>query len=138
MRRKHTDEACIGGVYYDSFPVVACQGWINRWIKTFLTPLGSDLLDREYGTPAGSLIEANVTQLNTEIQDVVALSVVSASEQVKEQDIEGLFSDNARLQNATIDQYIETSDGFEVWIIIENVAGDSLSVPVFTLGSVRS
>lgn len=128
---------CFEFGYKSALKVTGFQYLINRWIKVFMTPIGSDPLDREYGTAAAGLIGANVTRLSTEVQDVVALSVVQTNEQIKVQDVEGLFPDNERLQNATIEQYVETESGFDVWIAIENMAGQRLSVPVLPLGDVR-
>ena len=129
---------CVEFGFTAALKVTGFRSLITRWLKTLLTPIGSDPLYPEEGTEVGNLIGANISQLSTEIQDSVALGVIQANEQVKAQDLEGLYDDDERLQSAEIDRYVEAPAGFEVWIAIENMAGTRLSIPAITLGTARN
>lgn len=109
------------------------QALVNRWVKTFMTPLGSDPLYRDLGTPFGNLVDANISDLSGEVRDIVNMAVQDANDQVKEQDLVGMFSDNERLLSAEVIEYVEGVAGFEVWVEIKNVAGDALQAPIATL-----
>jgi len=98
------------------------QALINRWVRTLMTPLGSDPLYPKEGTAFGRLIGANITEVTTDIQDLVSLAVEDANTQVRQQDIEGLYPDNERLLSAEIIDYVGAPDGFEVWVRIKNMA----------------
>lgn len=106
------------------------QALINRWVKTFMTPKGSDPLYPEYGTIFGSLVGANIGDDFETIQDVVSLAISDANTQVSEQDVEGDFGDDEILENASLFRLVTaaTNDGIEVWVLIENRSGEQLSV----------
>ena len=113
--------------------VTGFQSLINRWVKTLMTPLGSDPIEPEAGTSFGNLIGANLSRVTSDVQDLVNMAVADASEQVLAQDLVGFFSSNERLQSAEVYDYVETDTGFDVWVLIKNVAGDELNVPVASL-----
>jgi len=98
---------------------------VDRWMKTLMTPKGTDPLYPEEGTLFGSLIGANITS-SADLHDVVALAVDDANNQVELQDEAGNYPDNESLQSAIIEQFVDHPDGFEVWVIITNQAGESL------------
>ena len=99
----------------------------NRWLKVFMTPKGSDLLDTEYGTAFGNLPGANITGVTSDLQDLTNEAVLDATEQVKAQDIEGRFELDEQLLSATMLQYTESEDGIQLWVEIRNKAGESLA-----------
>ncbi len=111
------------------------QALVNRWVKTLMTPLGSDPLRPEYGTTFSNLLAANISSMNTDMRDLVVIAVEEANEQVKEQDLRGYFSDDERLQSAELMDFLEVPAGFQVWVRIKNVAGVALSVPLVTLST---
>ena len=111
------------------------QALVNRWVKTLMTPLGSDPLRTKYGTPFGNLVGNNIAGVTTDIRDLIVMSVEDANDQVKEQDLLGYFASNERLQSAELMDFVESADGIEVWVLIKNVAGDSLPVPLVTLST---
>lgn len=104
------------------------QALVNRWVKTFMTPKGSDPLDGRAGTNFAEMIGANITKITEELKDVTILSIGDANEQVKQQDIEGLFSDDSRLMSATLLDLVQTADGIELWVEIKTMSGDVLPI----------
>jgi hypothetical protein len=116
-----------------SLKVTGPQSLVNRWVKTMMTPKGSDPLDITYGTTFASLVGGNFSSSNSDVQDVVTLAMEDASAQVRQQDIEGFYNDDERLLSATLLNYTAAADGFTVWIEIKNMAGDALPVKLIDL-----
>jgi len=111
------------------------QALVNRWVKTFMTPKGSDPLDSTIGTTFAEMIGANITQITDELKDVAMLAVIDANEQVKNQDVEGLFPDNERLLSATLYDFVQSVDGIELWVEIKTVSGAVLPVRLIDLAN---
>ena len=111
------------------------QALVNRWVKTIMTPLGSDPLYPERGTPLGNLVGNNVSNISIDLRDLIVMAIEDANEQVREQDLEGYFSDDERLQSAELMNFEEAADGIVVWVLIKNVAGASLPIPLMTLST---
>lgn len=126
---------CFEFGFTAALKVRGLQYLVNRWIKTFMTPRGSNPLYPEEGTAFGQLVGSNISQVSSDIRDMVIMAVEDANDQVREQDVIGLFSDDERLQNGELLEFVEAADGFEVWVQITNVAGESLQVPVVTLSA---
>lgn len=124
---------CFEFGFAAALKVRGLQALVNRWVKTLMTPLGSDPMDTEYGTAFGNLIGTNLSSLSTDVRDLVVMSIEDANDQVREQDLQGYFPDDERLQSADLLDFIEGASGFSVWVLIKNVAGDSLAVPVAAL-----
>ena len=103
------------------------QALVNRWVKTLMTPKGSDPLYPSEGTAFGRLVGSNMTSVTTDIQDLVNMSVEDANEQVRQQDIEGFFPDNERLLSAEILEFTQVTAGFEVWVKIKNMAEEAVT-----------
>lgn len=111
------------------------QALVNRWVKTLMTPLGSDPLYPKRGTTISNLIGGNVSNISVDLRDLVEIALEDANEQVREQDLEGFFSADERLQSAELLNFEESADGFVVWVLIKNVAGDALTLPLMTLST---
>ncbi len=126
---------CFEFGFQAALKVKGMQALVNRWVKTLMTPLGSDLLDPTAGTTFGNLVGSNFGAISSDIQDLVVMAIEDASDQVKEQDLQGYFTDDEKLQSAELLDFVEVTAGFEVWILIKNVAGDALSVPLVTLAT---
>jgi hypothetical protein len=109
------------------------QALVNRWAKTYLTPKGSDPLDLDSGTSFASIIGGNITKITQDLYDLAQFSLQDANAQVKEQDIAGLFPDNESLSMATITNFVETADGIELWVEIQTVSGEVLTVRLIDL-----
>lgn len=119
-----------------SLKVQGPQALVNRWVKTFLTPKGSNPLDKNEGTGFGRLVGANISSRNkTGVEDVVLLAIEDANDQVRQQDLDALFPENERLANAVLLRIYTppTGDGTEVWVQITNVAGQVLPVKLMAL-----
>jgi len=128
---------CMEFGFTAAMKVTGFKALIDRWIKTFLTPKGSDPLYPDEGTSVGALIGANISKVTTDLRDIVTMSITKANEQIQRQDIEGFYDDVMRLKSATLDRLVTSADGIEVWITIENVAGERLTVPTMVIGSAR-
>jgi len=126
---------CFEFGYQAALKVKGPQALVNRWIKTLMTPLGSDPLYPTEGTSFGGLIGGNIGKASVNLQDLIAIAFQEASSQVRAQDIEGYFPDNERLQSAELMDFAESVDGIVVWVLIKNVAGDALQVPLATLAT---
>ncbi len=111
------------------------QALVNRWVKTILTPLGSDPLYPERGTTLGSLIGGNVSSVSVDLHGLIEIIIEDANEQVREQDLEGFFADDERLQSAELMEFEESADGLVMWVLIKNVAGDALPLHLMTLST---
>lgn len=111
------------------------QALVNRWVKTFMTPKGTNPLDLGEGTAFGRMIGSNANAYHQGIEDVVLLSIEDANEQVRKQDLDGLFPENERLSNATILRFntLVEGDSVELWVRIVNVAGQVLPVRLIEL-----
>ena len=121
--------------YKAALKVKGPQALVNRWVKTLMTPRGSDPLYTSEGTAFWNLPGSNITDVSNDLSDAVNLSIQDANDQVHQQDIAGLFPDNERLLNAELLNFQPNSsgDGFDVWVRIRNVAGESI---IFRLISV--
>jgi hypothetical protein len=111
------------------------QSLVNRWVKTFLTPRGSDLLDKKAGTDFASLVGANISKVTTELQDLATLSIIDASEQVKVQDLEGLYPADSCLMSAVLLDFVQAGDSIELWVEIKTMSGDVLPVRLIDLAN---
>lgn len=126
---------CFEFGFQSALKVKGPQSLVNRWVKTLMTPLGSDPIEPTAGTTFGNLIGFNITSVSADMRDLMVMAIEDASDQVREQDLQGFFPDNERLQSAELMDFIEVPAGFEVWVLIKNVAGDALPVPLVTLAT---
>ncbi len=126
---------CFEFGFKSALKVKGPQSLVNRWVKTLMTPLGSDPMAPSEGTSFSNLLGANVGGISVNLEDLVAIAFDEASTQVREQDLSGFFPDNETLQSAELMQFQEAADGFVVWVLIKNVAGDALQVPLTTLAT---
>jgi hypothetical protein len=123
---------CVEFGYRSALAVRGFQALINRWLKTFLTPLGSDPLHDDVGTEVASIIGANYDGAADDLIDIVRLSIDSTNEQVRAQDVAGLRDEDESLNTAVLVRFESEAAGFDVWVDISNLAGESLTVPVTT------
>lgn len=125
---------CFEFGFKAALKVTGFQALINRWVKTFMTPKGSDPLYPSEGTAFGNLVGASVSKITNDLRDAVCMAIEDANEQVRIQDVEGFMSDTERLGNATLLNFVQSASGIEVWVLIKNAAGESLAVNTATLG----
>jgi hypothetical protein len=119
---------CFEFGYASPLKVTGFQALINRWVKTFLTPKGSDYLHPEAGTEFGWLPGSNLDGANADVQDVVQMAIEEATAQVKENDIRFFNEPDSQLHQVELLEITSGADSVEVWVAIENVAGQSLAV----------
>lgn len=104
------------------------QKLVNRWIKTLLTPKGSDPYDARFGTGFMGLQGSNLSY--RDVVDAVALFVEDCNTQVRAGDRQAPLPDDERLQSATLEEVVDTGDGFVIYIHLRNVAGQIVAVPL--------
>jgi hypothetical protein len=106
------------------------QKLINIWAKAFLTLEGSDLSDRDYGTPFSALIGSNISE-QAEIQEITQSSVDKANTIVRARQAQNPPEDPRELlDSGSLTSLIFSGDnvGFEAYVLIKNQAGESLQV----------
>jgi hypothetical protein len=117
--------------YKTARKVEGLQALVNRWVRVLMTPKSSDPMEPELGTEFADLIGTNIPKsAQTNVIDIVAMAVDDATEQVQEQDRVGRYGASESLDAATIQRFIPTTagDGFELWVLIKNKAGENLTV----------
>ena len=125
---QQTSERVYGFGYTSAVGVRGPQKLINRWLKCFMTPQGSDPFSPTYGTGFTDLIGSNI-QSTSDVIDVVSLAMQECNEQIREFETTNSTPLDERLASATILQILEDGDdGFQIWVGITNAAG--LQTPV--------
>lgn len=125
---QQTSERVFGFGFVSAVGVRGPQKLINRWLKCFMTPQGSDPFSPAYGTSFPDLIGSNI-QSTSDVIDVVSLAIQDCNEQIRAFETTNLTPTEERLGSATILQILEDGDdGFQIWIGITNAAG--LQTPV--------
>lgn len=107
---------------------------INKWLKCFLTPKGSDATDLNYGTVFPTLIGSNVAL--SDVRDIADLSVQQCNTQLfSMQASDVTLTPSARLSNAKIVNYVAKPElpGFDLYIEIKNQAQELLILNLPTL-----
>ncbi len=116
--------------------VAGPQALVNRWLKTFMTPKGTDPSNLNEGTSFGLLFGTTYSSIQ-DLKDLVFLALTDANTQVKQQDIEGMYVLNERLQDAVLmDILLDAgSSALEVWVHITNMAGELLPVKLMLVAT---
>lgn len=123
---------CFGFAYSSAIKIRGPQALVNRWARTLLTPLGSDLLEPKSGTPLGNLIGANLSN-SSDVSDIIQMAVFDANEQVQAQDSAGSYPEDECLASASVERLVTTADGLDVWIRLDTVSGDVVQFKAVTL-----
>lgn len=116
--------------------VEGIQALVNRWVRVLMTPRGSDLLEPTLGTDFGNLVGANYPKsAQGSLIDVVTMAIDDANEQVQEQDKVAAYNESESLDQANLLRFSPTSggDGFEVWVEIQNQAGEVIVTRLYDL-----
>ncbi len=113
------------------------QALVNRWAKTFLTPLGSDPRDLGAGTEFARIIGGNFSLRSPEMQDVIVIAIEETNDQVRQQDLDGHYDADEMLETATLKtlQVSSQGDGIDVWIEIYNREEQRLTVYLANMGT---
>lgn len=115
------------------YKVRGLRALVNRWVKTFMTPRGSNFSRPNEGTSFPNLVGANYSLHESSVRDSVIIAVEEANSQVMEQDLVNYPPADERLLNAELLNFIEAPAGIEIWVRITNVAGDHLEGPLVTI-----
>jgi hypothetical protein len=109
---------------------------INIWMKTFLTPKGSDPTNLERGTDFSGLFGANITNVS-DVRDVVLLSIDDCNKQIFTMQRTSLPPDDETLKTAVLTSMDKkAADRIDVYVTISNVKNKEIVilVPLLTEG----
>jgi hypothetical protein len=81
------------------------------------------------------MIGANITSVSQDLYDLALLALQDTNEQVKSQDIQGLYPDNESLGSAAIIDFVQTEDGIELWVEISTLSGETLQIRLIDLAN---
>ena len=121
--------------FVSSLKVWGLQFLVNRWAKTFMTPVGSDPLHPETGTSFAALIGVNINQNNPDIEDAVVLAIDDTNEQLIEQEAIGTYATDESLGYAklTAIAYDPSTSSVSIWVEISNRLNESLTLKLVEL-----
>ena len=117
------------GDYQTVVGVAGVQKMVDRFVKCFFTPLGSDLTDREYG----STVMAHFgNTLPSALEPLVYSSVQQCVDTLQRYDDLYFTEDDERISGASVESYQEdpAGDGFLVKVRLTNAAGTTVSILV--------
>jgi hypothetical protein len=121
--------------YVSAVGVKGPQKLINRWLKCFTTPKGSDPFDPESGTGFSNLIGSNISN-DQDFVDAMALCIEDCNAQMLAMDRRNFPPDNERLLSATLAKTTALGDdGFAAYVNIRNVAGETYAVLLPTIAT---
>jgi hypothetical protein len=111
------------GDYPRVLGVRGIQKMVNRYLKAILTPKGTDLSDRDYGTHLAAALGNNVDR--STLGALAAQSVRDAENKVREYDSEYGTDDDERLSKVELEGTVVDPEGNGVFlsILLENVSG---------------
>jgi hypothetical protein len=121
--------------FTSALKVQGLQFLVNRWVKTFMTPVGSDPLSPESGTSFAALIGVNINQNNPDIEDAVVLAVDDTNEQLAEQENISSYSAEESLGYAklAILRYDPASSSVNIWIELSNKLNQTITLKLVDL-----
>lgn len=121
--------------FISSLKVSGIQALVNRWFKTFFTPLGSDVLDASSGTMFANLLGVNINLNDPSIEDAVVMAIDSVNAQLQEQDDTGVYPDSESLGYAklTTIAYDPRTSRVSIWVEMSNKLDEQLTVKLMEL-----
>jgi hypothetical protein len=121
--------------FVSALKVSGLQALVNRWIKTFMTPVGSDPLHQESGTSFAALIGVNVNQDNPDIEDAVVLAINDTNEQLADQETGGGYLSSESLGYAKLVtlSYDPATSSVGIWVEISNKQDEYLTLKLVEL-----
>jgi hypothetical protein len=111
------------GSYGRVLGVKGIQKMIDRFLKCFMTPLGTDISDPSYGTILATSFLGNIN--SGDLYSIALQSVSAAQQKIQEYDSYGNAEDDERLSSAQIDNIaVEQSSGaVQITLRLTNAAG---------------
>lgn len=121
--------------FVSSLKVSGIQLLVNRWFKTFFTPLGSDVLYPSAGTVFANLLGVNINLNNPAVEDAVIMAIDSTNSQLQEQDDSGVYPDDESLGYAKLltIAYDPRTSRVSIWVEMSNKLGEQLTVKLMEL-----
>jgi hypothetical protein len=121
--------------FTSALKVQGLQFLVNRWVKTFMTPVGSDPLSPESGTSFAALIGVNINQNNPDIEDAVVLAIDDTNEQLAEQENISSYSAEESLGYAKLVtlRYDPASSSVNIWIELSNKLNQTITLKLVDL-----
>ena len=118
------------GPYAKTVGVRGIHKLVSRFLKCFMTPIGTDLSDEEYGTTLMASFLGNVD--SKDLISLASRAVGEATDTLQRYDVEYELEDSERLDSAELEDVIIDTDAASVeWRIrIQNAEGTALLVPV--------
>lgn len=116
------------GDYARVIGVSGIQKMVNRFLKCLLTPAGSDISDRRYGTALASLFFGNVDPRT--VSSIATRAVAEAEQKIREYDSRYQLPDDERLASAHLQNvaFDRASMELSLRIRLQNVRGTVVSV----------
>lgn len=111
------------GDYGQHIGIKGMQKLVNRVIKCFMTPKGSDISDPEYGTNLIQAFQGNIEP--TALSELATMAVRDTELKIREYDAQKSSPTDERLSGIEIKNIVVDPDGTGVviYIIVRNVAG---------------
>jgi hypothetical protein len=130
ISRVHGSRGIGFGDYALHIGVMGPQKMVDRFMKCFLTPIGSDLTDKEYGTPVASALGNSIG--STTLAQLVHMSAQQVVTTLQRYDSLYDTPDDERLVLASIEQLEVTAagDGFDAYVRLQNAAGTTVLIMV--------
>lgn len=118
------------GAYRQTLAVCNTQKMVNRFVRCFMTPIGSDLSDPTYGTALAALFLGSIRA--NDLSSVVAQAVADTEQKIREYDSANGAPASERLASATIDDIQVDPSGGRVVVIItlKNAAGIAVQTAI--------
>lgn len=118
------------GDYSKHVGIKGVQKLVNRVIKCFMTPRGSDISDPDYGTSLLRSFQGNVAP--DTLSELATIAVNETETKIREYDTQKASPTDERLATLEIENIdVGTNEtGVEVRILVQNVAGTRALVSV--------
>ena len=118
------------GLYWVGIGNYAAEGFqaaIDQYMKLLLTSKGSNPFDTSEGTAFADLPGSNMGGRLDLVKQIVVEAIKDAEKQLKRSQLRQPLSTSERLKSAALQSFASIdSTGFEVAILLENVAGQRL------------
>ena len=114
----------------DPVAVRGIQKMVDRYLKCILTPRGSDISDKDYGT---DLMNAFASSIDAStVYQLAVMAATDAESTIKKYDTERAAPADERLAAASVENVTVNveRDGFDMTILLRNSAGTTVLASV--------
>lgn len=121
--------------YKAAVSVTGAMKVINRWIKCFLTPKGSDHSDYNYGTGFTSILGGNVADVQ-DLLDQVSGFLDDCNTQMRAMDRRNLPVPDEQFGSATITKVLQIDAAdYAIWVTVKSATGAAAVVVLPTVSA---